>query len=353
MNRNTRKATAFTLVLLASTILLAALSSVPASAQTTDQAVVVILASAGGTTTPAPGNYTYDNGTVFNLAATPDPGFQFAYWVVSGQYTPGHLSQLGSSYIDPDTGQVVPLLPNIDVSGIDSLVFSANPAAITCGFGYTYSYQAVFAPTSGTPTATPPPQTEPATSTSAVVNILPAVGGTSDPAPGTYSFENGTTFTISANADSGFVFHYWIVTGSYTPGHLALPNSIPDVTDIVPNLPNIYQPTIDSVVFSINPATITCGFGYTYSYQPVFNPINATVSPIPTTTPTATQTPVIITTPTLTATPVVTETPSASVTSTPSESSGGLSTTVIAIIVAVIIIIIIVVAVVALMHRKK
>jgi hypothetical protein len=347
LSRNTQKSTAIFLVLLASTLLIAAFSQgVPtAKAQTTDQAIVVILPSAGGTTDPAPGNYTYNNGDTINLTAMPDDSFQFSYWIISGEFTPGHTTGTVGFFTDPDTGEIIQLPNPTAPSAVDSLVVAKSLLNITCGFGYTYNYQAVFAPVSSNPITTPPPQTSPATNAKQGVVILPSIGGTTSPAPGSYSYDNGHVLTLSATPNANFTFHYWIVTGSYTPGHLAQPQYIPDITGQFPTVPsNIYTaPTQDSVVFATNPASITCGYGYTYTYQAVFDPVGKTVPPIPTTTPT----PIPTVKPTSTIAP--TATPSAEVSPT---TGGGISTTVIAAIVVVIIIIIAIVAVM-MMRRKR
>ena len=360
MNINTRKATAITLVLLASTLMLASFAVNTTRAQTDTQAVVILLDSVGGTTSPAPGNYTYDNGTFIIFSAVPSDGFAFQYWIVSGSYTPGHTGNQVGYLTDPDTGLPLQLPHPNTLTGIDALTFTANPANITCGYGYTYSYQPVFAPVSATgPTPTPVPQTSPATSGDQVIKILPAIGGTTTPGPGTYTQASGTTITMTATAAAGFAFHYWIASGSYTPGHLSQPQYIPDVTDQYPTVPsNIFYPTIDSLVFSINPVTITCGYGYTYNYQAVFVPINSTVPVIPTSTPIATQQ--LPTTPGATITPApvvttapatVTATPTPVVTPTPTPASGTDYTW--WIIIAVVVIIIVIIAVVAVMMRRK
>ncbi|HTY76057.1 MAG TPA: hypothetical protein VMD05_10910 [Candidatus Nanoarchaeia archaeon] len=368
MNPNSRKATALAFILLASTFMLAAFAVNTAKAQTGSQAVVILLASAGGTTSPAPNtadnpSYSYDNGTFITFSAIPDPGFAFQYWIVSGAYTPGHTGTQGGFYIDPDTGVPVQLPVPVSTSGIDSLVFTTNPANITCGYGYTYTYQAVFAPTTSTsPTPTPVPQTLTPTNTSQVVNILPSIGGTTTPAPGTYVYSNGEPVMLQATPADGFAFHYWIVSGSYTPGHQAQPTYIANVTDQYPTVPsNIYYPTIDSLVFSINPVNITCGYGYTYNYQAVFVPVNSTVPVIPTSTPIPSQqvptTPITPTTAppettTAPATETATPTP-AVVTPTPTPAPSNNNTTYIVIAVVVIIVIIIIAVVAAMMMRRK
>ncbi len=315
---------------------------------TTDQAEVVILPSVGGSTNPLPGNYTYANGTAIVLSAVASTGYEFKYWIVSGSYTPGHTGGNPGYFVDPDTGQVVQLPVPPTLTGINALVFTANPANITCGYGYTFTYQAIFAPTSGTPTATPPPQTLPATNNTQVVTILPSVGGTTDPAPGTYVYDTNHTFTLSATPSAGFTFHFFTVAGTYTPGHLAEPQYVAGVTDQFPTVPSsVYLPTQDSLVFATNPATITCGYGYSYTYQAVFDPVNATVPPIPTTTPPPSSTPAVTVTPTPTPSAQVTETP----TPTPAPSGTNYTLPIIAVIVVIIIIIIVIAAV--MMRRKK
>jgi len=129
-----------------------------------EEAIVVILPSAGGTTSPGPGTYAYPNGTNIVLSATPSSGYEFKYWIASGNYTPGHTAGQGVTIVDPETGEVIGGFPRPQFSGIDSLVFTANPANITCGYGYTYYYQAVFAPVtvaSPSPEASVSPTTSP------------------------------------------------------------------------------------------------------------------------------------------------------------------------------------------------
>jgi hypothetical protein len=99
-------------------------------------ALVVVLASAGGTTSPAPGTYALADATQMMLTATPQSGWQFSHWTISGSST-------------DHGGAPVDLTP------------TANPYNVNHGYGYTYNYQAVFTPVgSATPTpagATPTP----------------------------------------------------------------------------------------------------------------------------------------------------------------------------------------------------
>jgi len=84
------------------------------------------------------------------------------------------------------------------------------------------------------------------------VNVINGAGGTTNPGPGSYTFESGKTISLQATADSGNSFAFWVVTGQ--DGHPAT------VTD--------------------NPTKIDCGYGYTLTYQPMF----AATSAFPTST---------------------------------------------------------------------
>jgi hypothetical protein len=295
-----------------------------------EEAIVVILPSAGGTTSPGPGTYAYPNGTNIVLSATPSSGYEFKYWIASGNYTPGHTAGQGVTIVDPETGEVIGGFPRPQFSGIDSLVFTANPANITCGYGYTYYYQAVFAPI-GAPVPT---------SDTAIVVILPTSGGTTDPAPGTYTYAKDTTIVLKATPNTGYAFQYWIVSGNATPGHTPAQGVTivdPETGEVIGGFPRPQFSGIDSLVFTANPANITCGYGYTYYYQAVFAPVTV-ASP----SPEASVSPTTSPTQTISESPTTTETPNTIL---------GVSPEVFAIIVIVVIIII--AAVIALVMRKK
>ncbi len=337
MSRNFKHRNAISLILLTTALIVTIFSQSLSivSAQTTD-ATVVILPTTGGTTSPAAGTYTYPNGTMITLSATASAGYTFQYWVVSGNVTPGHETPSPVYIYDPDTGAIIGEIPRAALpTGIDSLVFTANPANITCGYGYEYSYQAVFTPTGSTPTGN-----------NATVIIMPTVGGTVSPAPGMYSYTNGTVITFSATANSGYVFSYWLVTGDFTQGHT--PASYTYIADdngnIIAQIPRTSaSPGLDSLAFTTNPASVTCGYGYTYTYTAFFTPVSTVPSPVVTATPTP-----VAATPTPTQAPTQAPTPTPAPTAAP---SGDMTTTIIIAVVVIVIIIIIVIA--ALMMRRK
>lgn len=206
----------FALIFLLSTFFVATASIV--NAQTTGE--IDVIPSVGGSTDPT-GTTTYDDGTVVTLTATPGDGFTFANW------------------------QIV-----TSAGGIEDL---NNPTTLTVSGGVTYAVQAIF-----TPIQTPPganPVTAANRATAAIIVVLPGVGGTTSPQAGTYALQNAASTTLTATANSGFVFDHWVIGGSpLTHGAYAF-------TDTPTN----------------NPYTVDHGYGNTYTYQPVFKPIGSTI----------------------------------------------------------------------------
>lgn len=55
------------------------------SAQATTFCMLTMISEGLGTTTPSSGDYVYPPGTIVNVTATPNPGWQFLHWEVNGQ----------------------------------------------------------------------------------------------------------------------------------------------------------------------------------------------------------------------------------------------------------------------------
>lgn len=230
--------------------------------QTDSDANIVIYSSVGGTTDPETGSYSYPNGTVITLTAIPDDGYEFQYWVVQGVLKPSTTTGIENQLVNPETGQII-LFPSLPQIG--SLVFTTNPAQIICGFGYTYSYQAVFTPiVAGIEAPTPievvdPLQdymtNPPTVSELTFVSVSSTPGGSTTPSSGRYLYaEAEPSFTLTAVPDSGYEFKEWVVTGEYMPGHGG-------------------DPSLDTNVIADNPLQISHGSGYTYNYEAVFTQI--------------------------------------------------------------------------------
>ncbi len=88
-------------------------------------AIVVILPTVGGATSPAAGTYALANAASFQMTAMPTSGFVFDHWVIGGS----PLNHGAYSFTDTPTD---------------------NPYTVDHGYGNTYTYQAVFKPTSST-----------------------------------------------------------------------------------------------------------------------------------------------------------------------------------------------------------
>jgi len=110
-------------------------------------AIVVVLPGSGGTTTPAAGTYALADATNLDLTATPNSGWTFSHWVISGNTDVSH------------GGAPVDLEP------------TDNPYNVDHGYGETYYYQPVFTLTSN-PTPSP---TIPEFSTIAILLLIAAI----------------------------------------------------------------------------------------------------------------------------------------------------------------------------------
>ena len=210
-----------------------------------------------GTTLPAPGTYTYNVGDSVSAAAVANPGYHFTYWVISF----GILSDTipFSSYSD-----VIPAF----VSGMTlnlTAHFAANQYTVTAspnspmmgtvtGSG-TYSHGST-----ATLTAVPTTNTHfvqwndgdthatrtivvtsdtaftatfaynPVTVT--LINANPTMG-TTNPVPGTYTFNLGDSIEALATANTGYHFAYWALNMA------GATDTIMDnpIGEVIPNLP--------------------------------------------------------------------------------------------------------------------
>jgi hypothetical protein len=114
----------------------------------------------------------------------------------------------------------------------------------------------------------------------AEVFIVNSVGGTTDPAASTthYLYNEDDTINLTATADPGFTFQYWIFQVLYTSATNQPPVVIPgEGEEQWPNLPANTQLAQDTGILTQNPLHLICGYGYTILYQAVFVPNTPTV----------------------------------------------------------------------------
>jgi beta-galactosidase len=128
---------------------------------------ITIATTVGGATSPAAGTYTYPAGTAVVLTAIPATGYTFTGW----------------SYATSVTTNPVVLMMN------DNLLVTAN-----------------FAPVQ----------------TKSTLTISATGNGTTSPAPGTYSYDPGTTVTVTALPASGATFTGWSGAASGTTSPITL-----------------------------------------------------------------------------------------------------------------------------------
>ena len=212
------------MVVLASMLLLGLLSFGNLNVQAQNTADLTVLSSLGGTTDPAAGTYTINDGETITITATADiPNFDFSYWILS--------------------------------TAEGSRTAFDNPLSFPATGGETYTVQPVFQVI--TPIGVPTLPND--MSAFAIVVVLPASGGTTDPAAGTYALADATSLDLTATPDSGWTFSHWIISGNTDVSHGGAPVDL--------------EPTA-------NPYNVNHGYGETYYYQPVFTQSsNPTPSP--------------------------------------------------------------------------
>jgi hypothetical protein len=209
----------FGLLFLASLLLLSAIALNAVQAQS--QATVTVLDTSGGTIDPAPGTYTYADGTNVSFTATPAvTEVNFAYWMIS--------------------------------TSDGSRTSTDNPLSFSVVGGSTYTIQAIFQVSIAVSQAPPVSMAN-----DAIIVVASATGGTTIPAAGRYALANATSLQLTAMPNNGWNFSHWIITGNIT-SHGGSPLNL--------------QPTD-------NPYNVNHGYGQTYTYTPVFVQSNASPSP--------------------------------------------------------------------------
>jgi hypothetical protein len=211
-----------------------------------ENCILIITVSAGGTTNPAPGTYTYLTPTDVSITAVPSTNYRFDHW----------------TYDDTNIG-------------------SANP--VTVHVGSNHSLYAVFVQITYT------------------LKIETTVGGTTNPAPGTYTYNTGSTVQVTAVADTSYILDHWeldtVNSGSANPYSVTMNanhtlkavfalGTAPPSVSITPLSISVFLG--HSVIFT---STISGGTS-PYSYQWYLNgaPVLGATSASWTFTPTATGT---------------------------------------------------------------
>jgi len=130
----------------------------------TSQYSLTISAGTGGTTDPAAGIYTYNSGASVSVKATPNSGYEFSGW--SGDAS----------------GTTNPITITMD-----------SDKSIIANFIRQYK-----------------------------LTISSGTGGTTDPAPGTYTYDSGASVSVKANPSSGYQFSGWSGDASGTTNPISI-----------------------------------------------------------------------------------------------------------------------------------
>jgi hypothetical protein len=199
------------------------------------RATLKLYAMEGGTTAPSPGSYTYDVGTRLIITAIPRADYVFSHWVLDGErrtenpisitldrdmtltayFTSGkarltiQVGPGGSTQPLPHTyefniGERTTVLATpspgykFDFWTVDGVRYYENP--ITLPMDRSYVVTAYFKPIAARYRLV----------------IRAEAGGTVEPSPGTYEYDEGAEVSLVAIPYSGYVFEEWAIDGYYT-----------------------------------------------------------------------------------------------------------------------------------------
>jgi parallel beta-helix repeat protein len=166
---------------------------------------LTINAGANGATNPTPGTYTYSQGQNVSVQAIPDTGYILDHWELDG-------ANIGT----------------------------ANPINVTMNADH--MLHAVFI-------------------LAHALTITTTAGGTTDPAPGTYTYWSGTTVSVAASPDTGYFLDRWELDGVY----MGIPNPAHVTMNMNHTLHAVFKPLSsghDVAVKGVSPSKTVVGHGH-------------------------------------------------------------------------------------------
>ena len=185
-------------------------------------------AAAGGTTDPVPGTYSYLQGEPVPVTAIPAPGWGFAHWDgdLSGSQNPA------SVLMDRDktvTAIFTELPATVIVQATPGGTTIPGPGSYNGDPGSQFQVEAVPDPNyefigwSGSATGLDNPLTVTVTGDMTLVanfapilktlTIMAGLGGTTSPAPGENTYQQGSTVQVTARPSGGYYFVEWRENG--------------------------------------------------------------------------------------------------------------------------------------------
>jgi uncharacterized repeat protein (TIGR02543 family)/uncharacterized delta-60 repeat protein len=196
------------------------------------QYTLTITTGSGGTTDPVPGTYTYDSGTQVSIVAVPESGYRFSGWSgdASGTTNPITVTMDGNKSISASFIKQYTLTIAAGTGGTTDPI----PGTYTYDTGTQVSVKATadtnyrFDKWTGDATGTTNPITITMDGNKSItanfihqykLTIATGSGGTTDPAPGTYTYDSSVQVSVKAMPNSGYQFSGWSgsVTGTTNP----------------------------------------------------------------------------------------------------------------------------------------
>ncbi|MBA7633360.1 hypothetical protein ES703_40926 [subsurface metagenome] len=194
---------------------------------------LIIAATLGGTTDPAPGIYTFDADTTVVVTAIPHAGYQFVEWQEGG--VPISTDNPINLLMDADrsiTAVFEEVVPTHTLTILTVWQGITNPASGSWEYdtGASISVTAIpdagwaFDHWEGDVTGTENPVSFIITADMTIIAVFSEIvvppeefaltisaleGGSTDPAPGPYTYIEGTLVTVTAIPSSGWKFDHW------------------------------------------------------------------------------------------------------------------------------------------------
>ena len=254
-----------------------------------------------GITNPVAGSYIANDGASLSVSATPNTGNRFVKWTVNGvDYTTNPLSTVVTANLSiVATFTPITYTVTIQVSGSgvtspvagsytynygDTLTVTASPASGNRFSGWTIN---------GSPSTINPLSFSVTANLTITASFLPIThtvviqisgSGTTNPTTGSYTVNEGTTFTVTANPNSGYNFSGWTVNGATMSANPLSIQVASDVTIVANFIQIVYLLTLTSspsgITFTINGASNSTPYQRSLAqgnYTIVF-PSNITIS---------------------------------------------------------------------------
>jgi hypothetical protein len=198
---------------------------------------LTINATAGGTTSPPPGNYTYGYKANVTVTAIPDSGYIFDYWMngfwLMGNQNPNMIMMTQNVSLEAVFENASSAQRTLTITAAAGGTTDPPPGNYTYGYmanvtvtaipddGYVFDHwTSIYGDNFGTQNPlmlmmnwnfTIQPLFENATSGPRTLTIWSVSNGTTNPPPGTYTYNYGENVTVTAIPQNGIYFGGWIL----------------------------------------------------------------------------------------------------------------------------------------------